>query len=163
MKIAFSTNVMVGQLHNKATTQRKEGNFNSFVRLPDGRFLAAGKDGLCLLGGNTNNGIKIRAYFEPKEFDFGSPYVKRNRRCFLTLNNKKDAVIRFGYYPDNDLTKIKYVHLAATRNGTKTIPKALNYKLRGNTWTYRIENLSGDDFIIYGLHSTISTMTMNYE
>jgi len=162
MIAAFTTNIVAGSIQDKPTTQRLAGDFNSFVRLPDGRFLAAGKDGLCLLGGTSNNGVPISAYFEPAELSFGSPSPKRNRRIYLMYKAIADAEMKVSYYPDGDLSKLREVVVTSKRDGTKTVAKALNNRVRGNSWTYRISNVDGADFTCYSLFATISTIAMNH-
>lgn len=163
MKQGFTTNIKLGGLLDKATTQRKSGNFNSFCVMPDGTYLAAGEDGLCMLGGNTDNGVAIHGYFEPPMISVGEGKPTRNRHAFIefsTLN--ADESIYLGYYPDNKLSEYAQKTFTSAREQNKEVMVALNNKIRGNRWSYRIGNLSGVYFIIRSFKITITRLASRH-
>lgn len=82
--MALNTFGLVVNLLNVACSMYKGYDFNSLCVDKSGRLLAAGDGGIYEVGGDTDDGELIPAFFELPTNSFGSDKVKRIREVIVT-------------------------------------------------------------------------------
>lgn len=128
----------------KATTQFTNFPFNSMCNF-NGKQLGAGPAGLCEMGGGTDAGVAISAYFEPVRSDWGMTNPKRVRFMY------------FGYECDGALTVT--ITGEDGKNSVATIPcksagaqqhcrVTVSRQVHGRYLAFKIGNTNGADFSI---------------
>jgi hypothetical protein len=143
MKYAFNVN-----LKARAATQFLHYEFNSFCSFK-GRQLAAGPDGLFTMGGDTDNGAEITAWFETVLSAWGSQTIKRPRFCYLDYIS--DGGLQL-ILLDGDLNEQAKLDVG-TQSGSLPqivkipVPRTVAEKF----WKFRVENTAGAGFHINGL------------
>lgn len=140
---AFTTDTQlrVGSVGSKATTQRTNFNFNSYCEF-NGRYLACGSGGLYSIGGGTHNGAAITGVFEPMTSVLGSNNPKRTRFLYFDMEGSGDVVIT--PYADDVQGTAKTMTLG--KSGQQAGKVAINRDSQGVSWRFNISNDS--DFSI---------------
>lgn len=134
--ITLSTNLKSAA----ATTQFTNYDFNSFCNF-NGKSIAAKDTGLYELGGDTDNGQPISAYFEPVHSNWGTLHPKRCRYFYLSY--QASGPIQLTVLPSFDNTITPRVPNAQERIRV-TIPK----NIVQTYWRYQVSNIDGSDFSI---------------
>ncbi|MBA3015328.1 MAG: hypothetical protein KKD63_11040 [Proteobacteria bacterium] len=148
--LSLSTNLVT----RNATTQFVGYDFNSMVNF-NGTQIVANDSGLFVLGGNSDEGVDIDAYFQPVLSDFGDAHPKRLRFIYL------------GFEADGQITVTTSDGLPeeAAESETKTItPRFVGQQrvripvtraLHGRYWSFRIANKNGADFSVDSIMARI--------
>ena len=141
--LSLMTFLRTGTIEEKATTQRINFPFNSFCNF-NGQFLAAGPQGLCKLGNDTDNGQPINACFSPIQTDFGSSASKRNRYAYVSYYSANPLSIQVSaddgpYIPYNITGSLVKIQRVKIKLGEGT---------RGVFWIYRFLNTGGAYFAL---------------
>lgn len=149
--LTFITTIEIGPINRKPTTQRMGFDFNSFFEL-NGECYCCSDDatnkGLYKLGGNTDDGADIDAYFETPAINFDIDDEKKLREHYT-----------FGELEDN-LTVVATPdeHTANLQTQTITTPDAtgvhriktkMGEGVRGTFWKFKYSNVDGGYFSIY--------------
>ncbi len=141
--IALTTNLKLGPITAKATTQRINFPFSSMCRFGNS-YLCTSDSGLFTLGGNTLAGSDIESYFEPLTTDFGIPNQKRLRFVYLGFecSGNLELVVTADEQDERTYT------IAPTKTGQQKIRVPIGRDGKGRYWNFRIKNVSGCDFSI---------------
>ena len=137
----------------RGTTQYINYDFNSMVKFGN-KYLGASPDGIYELGGDTDNGDKIAAYFKPVVTDFG------------ISNSKKVRFALIGYEASGDLI----MTVEGGKSGASQIVKTFgdgpqwrkvsgNRTVRGRYLTFIISNVDGCDFGINSINVALVVMS----
>lgn len=135
---------LVAELSNLAVTQYCNFGFNSFCKIGN-TVIAANENGIYSLGGNTDAGSEIPAYFELQPSDWGISNLKRIRTVYIGYETKGALTLALKDDEDNErsypLSRFKYdrqtgqqVHIG--RDG------------QGRYWSVKISNVSGCSFSV---------------
>lgn len=134
---------------SRATTQFTNYGFNSYANF-NGRQLAASDSGISLLGGESDNGADIEAYFEPVTTDFGDGHPKRLR--FLYLGYEADGQIVVTIAEAGKPAKAEAKTIGSKLVGQQRARVPVSRVLSGRYWMFRIGNKNGSDFAIDSMH-----------
>lgn len=141
--LTLSTNLVT----KNATTQFVGYDFNSMVSF-NGKQIAAHDSGLFELGGDTDDGVDIDAYFEPVLSDFGDAHPKRIR--FLYLGYEADGQITVttsdGLPEESAESETKTI--TPRFSGQQRVRISVTRALHGRYWSFRIANKNGSDFSV---------------
>jgi len=149
MSTAIIVNLKVGEITNKYTTNRTNFPFNSFCKMADGTYIGASDTlGLCTIGGTTDNGAAISAYFEPVQTDLGMSNVKRMRFIYLTFEAPIGAQLQIIATPDEKASEAVTVTFTAVKSGKQTIREAITRASSGTYWSFLVKNVAGNDYSI---------------
>ncbi len=141
--IALTTNLKLGSVTEKATTQRTGFEMTSMCKF--GRnHLATSAAGLHSLGGDDLDGSEIEAYFEPLTTDLGISNQKRLR--FVYVGFQCSGSLELVVTADEQ-TERTYA-IAPTKTGQQKIRVPIGRDGQGRYWNFRIKNVSGCDFSI---------------
>ena len=141
--ITLMTNLKVGPVTAKATTQRVGFPFTSMCKF-GGSYLGVSSSGLFSLGGDDLDGSVIDSYFEPITTDFGIANDKRMRFVYLGFecSGKLTLVITV-----DEKTERSY-NITPKKTGQQRIRVAIGRDGAGRYWNFRIKNVNGCDFSI---------------
>ena len=142
------TNMELGALDDKPTTQRTNYPFNSFFEL-DGEYYGCSAEGLYQLGGGTDDAAAIDAYFELATTDFGSLDPKRMPYLYLTL--EADGDLELTVTPNKDEDKAVVHDIEPEDGGLHTRKVKLGEGVSATFWTFKLANANGDDFSVYAI------------
>jgi hypothetical protein len=132
---------------NNATTQYAGYDFNSMVNF-NGVQLAASENGIFELGGASDDGANIDAYFEPVVSDIGTMHPKRMRYLYIEMRAGGDLTA--GISVDGGAQQEFQLE------GSAMVPRryrvAIPRSLHGCYWKYQIRNVNGADFSVDSLN-----------
>lgn len=128
---------------NRASTQFENYGFNSFVNF-QGMQLAASDAGISMLGGESDNGTAIAAYFEPVTSDLGSPRPKHLR--FVYLGYEADGALKL--VVGDDAGRLLGYPVTPRAAGQQRFRVTVSRAIQGRYFTFRIENIQGADFSV---------------
>lgn len=138
---ALSTNLKTV----KATTQFDNYDFNSFCNF-EGRSLAAGDLGLHELGGDSDSGQPISAFFELNVNSFGTLNPKHIRFLYLAY----EASAAFTLTVLDSVTNTP--HITLINPVVPMQPQRVRVPVPRNViqtfWVFKVENIGGSDFSI---------------
>ena len=142
MSITYLVHLKNGPITSKATTQRLNFPFNSFCKF-NGKYLAASDTiGICELGGKTDNGTPISAYFVPIQTDFGTSFSKRMRAVHHSI------ISSGGFYTKlsaDDGTEYEY-SASGAKESLQRVKVKVGEGTKGVYWRFEFGNVSGSDF-----------------
>jgi hypothetical protein len=130
-----------------ATTQYTNYDFNSMVNF-NGRQLAASENGIFELGGASDDGLNIDAWFEPVVSDIGTMHPKRMRYFYIEMKAGGDLVAQIGV----DGGASQNFQLAGSGMVPRRYRVAIPRSLNGCYWKYQIRNVNGADFSVDSLN-----------
>jgi len=139
------------------TTQYINYDFNSMVKFGD-VYLGASADGIYELEGDTDDGDRIGAYFEPVVTDFGINNPKKVRFMFLGYEAEGDLIVTSG---DNRSTVSRTVDSVRTGQQWRRITGTR--EIRGRYLTFQISNVDGCDFGIDSIDVVFVVMPRSFE
>ena len=148
MSTAVILNLKLGEITSKATTYRTNFPFNSFCKLADGTYLGASGSGLYEVGGTTDNGSAISAYFEPVTTDFGLSNPKRMRYLYLTFEAEEGEMLEIVATPDGKTAEAVTVQFVAKKTGKQVGRETVTRSSSGVYWSFLIRNVSGVNFTV---------------
>jgi hypothetical protein len=143
MRRTYLTHLKNGPINDKATTQRTNYPFNSFCEF-DGVYIAASSTGLFRLGGETDNGTPIDAYFAIIQTNFGSSSSKRMQAVNLSYTSPGSLYAELT--PDEG-TAIQYT-ITGAFSGVQRRKTKVAEKPKGVFWKYKFGNVVGAYFMI---------------
>ena len=158
MITAFNTNIKIGDITSKATVQRMNFPMNSFCKMRDGSYLSAGPSGLYELGGNTNDGSDIDAYFEPKVTNLGILNDKRIRFLIIEFDMNSGGVIEVTITPDEGSSYTKQFHV--TDSGLQSVQVAYPRECTGVSFNLHIKNTEGCYFAISTIKAIVTRLSL---
>ncbi len=128
---------------NRATTQYTNFCFQSMARMGQ-NYLAAGADGLFLLGGPNDDGVDIDMEITLGMSDFGIEQDKKLRYVYIGLECADpveiDVIVDEG---------VARTYMAKPRKaGQQTIKVPVGRDGRGRYWSFSIRNTKGGDLSI---------------
>jgi len=138
------------------TTQYINYDFNSMVKFGD-VYLGASVDGIYELDGDTDDGDRIGAYFEPVVTDFGINNPKKVRFMFLGYEAEGDLIVTFG---DNRSTVSRTVDSVRIGQQWRRITGIRG--IRGRYLTFQISNVDGCDFGIDSIDVALVVMPRSF-
>lgn len=137
------TNLQVGGIGRKATTQRSNYGFNSFARRGND-YLACDANGLYQLGGNLHDSGAIASDFETMSWDMRYEASKKVR--FVYLNCETEGALEI--IPVVDGVTYNAIPLTTTGAGMRLIRVPVPRGIRGVYWTFKIRNKEGCYFAV---------------
>jgi hypothetical protein len=129
---------------NDATTQYLNCDFNAMVEL-QGKAFASSSLGLFMVGGDSDNGADIDAYFEPVTTDFG--IANRKRLAFVYLKFHAAGNLLLTVSTDEHPTPQVYT-VTVPAPGLQEVRIPIDRGLTGVWWTFQIGNDDGANFTI---------------
>jgi hypothetical protein len=132
MSLTLQTNLKLGPVNAKATTQRIGFSITSGCKF-NGKYLATIDGALVELGGDTYGGTQIEAYFAPVMTNFGDMRQKRMRYAYLDFEAEDALICKV----KTDEQQKKRVTIG--RDG------------QGSSWSVTIQNTNGCDFSVDGI------------
>lgn len=139
--LTLTTNIQIGPLDAKPTTQLSEYNFNSYVNV-GGKYYAVNDDGLYEITGDTFDGDPIQAYFEPMTTDLSYVGRKRLRYIYVEINCLDDIEVTI----TADRNLIRTVTLTPNELGWHYIRVATGRDSAGAYFNFQVRNVNGGDF-----------------
>jgi len=137
------TNIEVGEIGSKATTQRTGFSFNSFFEM-DGAFFGCSDDMLGLLGGDDDDGTDIDAYLKVGATDMG--IGRPIRLAYLYASLETDGTVYITTTPNMDATR------AVTKEFTPVTAEYHRHREKlgegdiALLWGFEFGNVDGADF-----------------
>ena len=136
---------IVMNLSNQAISTYSNYPFNSLAKF-NGRYLAAGEDGIYELGGDSDSGVQILSKIKTGPMDFGEKFVKHLRDAWLTY--RSDGHLELVLYVDEDennpVSRSTEIASDEIHEERIKVPRGL----RGRYYTIELKNMSGSDFDI---------------
>ena len=131
-------------LSNLAVSQYCRNKFDSMCKF-GGKYLGAGRDGICILdNAETDGGIIIDSIIELPLTDFGLSHQKRLRSIYVGYETEGSLKLTVSNDDGNEreytLTALKIGNI---QHGGK-VP--VNRDGKGRYWKLKIENVDGCDF-----------------
>lgn len=127
----------------KAATQWHGLPFNSFA-VVDGKTLAAGPDGIHQMGGETDDGAAINAYFKLPTVDLGSVERKHLRWLYMGWETTGAMYARLVFDERHEANhEIAMPYGDGSQSGASVCVSARN---RGRYFSLEIGNRDGADF-----------------
>lgn len=142
------TNIELGALDDKPTTQRTNFPFNSFFEL-DGEVYGCSGEMLATLGGDTDDGTQISAYFEPATTNFGTNDPKRMPYFYATL--EADGDLKLTATPNKLSGGAVTYDISPDIETVHTLKKKLGEGVLATFWGFKLENVDGSDFSVYSM------------
>ena len=147
--------VVVHFEHGNGVTEYLGWNFNSMARIGNSYF-AAGPDGLCKLGGSTDNGEGIYATVDTGGQDFGTPNAKRVRS--IHLGGEFTGEMAVTVTADGTEKETYDVH-SPDLPDDRNIKVPVGRNVIGRYWRLRLENTDGAPFSLDGIDVIYNTMS----
>ena len=142
------TNIEVGEMGSKATTQRTNFPFNSFFNLPDGSFFGCSDDAaggmLAVLGGDTDDGADIDAYLTLGTTDMGIGQPFRLSYFYGTLET--DGTVYLKSTPNMDATRAVTKEITPVTTEYHCLREKLGEGDIALSWGFEFGNVDGADF-----------------
>lgn len=137
---------LITNLANIAITQYQSFNFNSMCKFGD-VYLGANGDGIHTLGGGTDNGTNISAFFELALSDWGISEFKYIRRIFVGYETNGNLLLTIKSDEDDVWTAtLEYHRFGYDRQTGNKIDGRRDKE--GRYWNIRIDNVDGCEFAI---------------
>ena len=143
--LTLITNLKVGPMTAKATTQRTNFNFDSFLE-QNGNVYGFNGDGLYKLGGDDDDGTDIDAYFATGSTNLGDEKPKRLRYFFTTLNADGAMYLKVTPNMDSSLVYTKTITPLTAEFHKHRIK--LGEGLKAVNWEFEFGNTDGYDFTV---------------
>jgi hypothetical protein len=147
------------QLETLAASQYSGWSFNSLVEF-NGQVVGFGPDGVCELGGETDNGTQIAALVDLPTTDLGLFEDKRLEA--VRLGGQSSGSVKLTFTPDETTANQQTVTIGAVRSGeaehTRTSILRRVRNADGAYWRVRIENVIGGDFSLDGLQLLVAVL-----
>jgi len=137
------TNIEVGEMGSKATTQRTNFPFNSFFEM-DGSFFGCSDDMLALLGGDTDDGADIDAYLALGSTDMGIGNPFRLSYFYGTLET--DGTVYLTVTPNMDATRAVTKEITPVTSEYHRLREKLGEGDIALSWGFEFGNVDGADF-----------------
>jgi len=144
--LTMITNLAVGKpAGEKATTQRTNYGFNSYIELA-GSYYGLSSAGVYTLGGSTDNGSAISAYFKLPATNLGSLKPKRAGYCYLTM--EAGGAVYLKVTPNKDTTLTETFNITPTTAEFHVHREKLGKGLRAGMFGFEFGNTGGSDFSV---------------
>lgn len=127
------------------TSQYLDFDFNSMVRF-GGKFMAASSDGISILGGDRDNGTRIKATIEYPQYNLGTSRRKRLR--FLYFGVELYGSLNVTIFTDNIPTGASYPIPMHNQGQQRVRVPVDRGDGNGNYFRLLISNTNGCDFSI---------------
>ena len=146
---------IVMNLANQAISTYSNYPFNSLAKF-NGRYLAAGEDGIYELGGDSDSGAQILSKIKTGPMDFGEKFIKYLRNAWLTYRSDGhlELVIYVDEDEDNPVSRSTEIASDEIREERIKIPRGL----KGRYYTIELKNVSGSDFNIDSLSLLVESI-----
>ncbi|MBE3137649.1 MAG: hypothetical protein IMZ43_09720 [Thermoplasmata archaeon] len=136
---------VVMNLSNQAISTYSNYPFNSLAKF-NGRYLAAGENGIYELSGDSDSGTQILSKIKTGPMDFGEKFIKHLRNAWLTY--RSDGHIELVLYVDEDednpVSRSTEIASDEIHEERLKVPRGL----KGRYYTIELKNMSGSDFDI---------------
>lgn len=140
--ISLSTNLTIGPVGSKATTQLTNFNFNSYMTFQN-RSLAVADNGLYEITGITNNESPVSAYIIPITYNLNVLGKKRLRyiyiKAYVTGNLSVEITSENG---------VATIVIPVTTIGWRQLRARIPRSVKGSNLIIKISNVAGSDFTI---------------
>lgn len=140
------TNIELGPLDDKPTTQRTNYPFNSFFEL-DGEVYGCSGDGLFTLGGDTDDGTDIDAYIETPAISMGDPA----RMPYFYAALKSDGDLQLTVTPNKKAASAVTYDIRPVATDLHTLKRKLGEGVKASFWTFKLANVDGVDFSLFAM------------
>ena len=132
-------------LSNQAISTYSNYPFNSLARF-NGKYLAAGEDGIYELGGDSDSGTQILSKIKTGPMDFGEKIIKHLRNVWLTYRSDGhlELVLYVDEDEDNPVSRSTEIASDEIREERIKVPRGL----KGRYYTIELKNVSGSGFDI---------------
>lgn len=137
------TNIEVGEMGSKATTQRTNYPFNSFFEM-DGAYLGCSDDMLGLLGGSTDNGTAIDAYLATPSLEIGGGNPARLAYLYASLET--DGTLYVKTTPNRDDARAVTIEFTPSTAEYHKHREKLGEGDIALSWGFEFGNVDGSDF-----------------
>jgi len=137
------TNIEVGEMGSKATTQRTGFSFNSFFEM-DGSFFGCSDDMLALMGGDTDDGVDIDAYLAVGATDMGIGRPIRLEYLYASLET--DGTLYIKTTPNMDATRAVTIEFTPSAAEYHRHREKLGEGDIAVLWGFEFGNVDGADF-----------------
>lgn len=136
---------IVMNLSNQAISTYSNYPFNSLAKF-NGRYLAAGEDGIYELGGDSDSGTQILSKVKTGPMDFGEKFIKHLRNAWLTYRSDGhlELVLYVDEDEDNPVSRSTEIASDEIHEERIKVPRGL----KGRYYTIELKNMSGADFDI---------------
>jgi len=141
--LTLHTNVKMGAIGSKATSQLTNFDFNSYCRFGE-KYLGCATDGIYSLGGYTFDGEEIEAYIQTFKNKLGYNGNKRVHFIYLSLEADDDLIVT----PTVDGIARPSITVHLHRTGRQHIRVKCGEGTKGEYWSFKIENTNGCWFAI---------------
>jgi len=115
--------------------------FTSMVKFGD-KFIGTKDTGLFEIGGDSDDGVNIDAYFIPLKTDFGLANPKRMRFGYFGFKSASDLSLEVSTDDESPRSYTVSARLSGQQGGRKSIGR----NGKGRYWSYKIGNTNGADF-----------------
>jgi hypothetical protein len=134
---------IVMNLANQAISTYSNYPFNSLAKF-NGRYLAAGADGIYELGGDSDNGTLILSKIKTGPMDFGEKFIKYLRNAWLTYRSDGhlELVLYVDENEDSPVSRSTEIASDEIHEERIKVPRGL----RGRYYTIELKNMSGANF-----------------
>jgi len=151
------TNLAIGKPSGeKATTQRTNFGFNSYIELA-GSYYGLSSSGVFTLGGSTDDGAAISAYFKTGTTNLGSSKPMRAGYCYFTM--EADGAVYLKVTPNKDTTLTETFNFTPTTDKFHTHREKLGKGLRAGTFGFEFGNTAGSDFSVYMIEAAFQSLS----
>lgn len=142
--ITTSTNIEVGAVNAKPTTQLSFHDFNSYAEF-NGSYLACGADGIYVFGEDDDfDGTPIDAMLKSRTTTFGYEGVKRLRFIYLSILTEGDLTITITV---DDVVRDP-ISVTKNKTGRQYIRVPVGRSAKGLYFNFLVENVDGAYFSI---------------
>lgn len=134
---------IVTELALLASSQYIHYNFDAMCKFGD-TYLGCNEAGIFALDGDSDNNIKIDAFFELLTTDFGIPNQKRIRKVYLGYEASGSLVLEV---LDDGNNSRRYTVESSLKDQRQSNAKiSVGRDGKGRYWTFKVENINGCDF-----------------
>lgn len=139
------TNMEIGAVTAKPTTQLTHHDFNSYCKVGD-KYLACGADGLYEIGGDTYDGVEISSEIEFPATDLGISDEKRMSYLYFSGELEGDMTVAIAFDKNMPLPAVTIAKHPG--KNIQTLPVKLAEGAKGVHITANLKNVDGGDFTI---------------
>jgi hypothetical protein len=147
---------VVMNITNEAITTYSNYPFNSLLYF-DGKYFGTNENGIYVLGGETDNGMRIQSKIKTGPLNFGNHFIKILRNVWLTYRSDGHLMLVLLVDEDED-------HPAEC-DPTQIVGQKIHEErvksprgLRGRYYTLELKNLSGADFDLDSLSLVVDAI-----
>jgi hypothetical protein len=137
------TNIEVGEIGSKATTQRTGFSFNSWFEM-DGAFFGCSGTMLALMGGDDDDGADIDAYIVTPSLEIGGGNPVRTGYLYASL--KTDGTLYIKTTPNMDATRAVTIEFTPATDEYHRHREKLGEGDIALLWGFEFGNVDGADF-----------------